>query len=238
MMLRKLIVRLSMVVLFFAGVGAAVHTYYGADNGKPSVCHGNAVNGSLENAKRLPYSGDNFRAYHIAGFLTGRTFMHGAVRDSVADAYAALAKSDAGLRFLYAESGWPWGGRFLPHKTHANGTSVDFMVPLRDAKGEPAELPASLFNKLGYDIRFDDKGEGGGLTIDYDAMAKHLLALDTAAKAHGIRVDRVIFEPPLKRLLLASPSGKALAGRVPFMEKSAWFRHDQHYHVDFAVACQ
>lgn len=237
-MIRKLILWLSSLLLLIALAGAAAHAYFAIDNGKPSVCHGASTGGWLENAKRPPYWGANYQAYHIAGFLAGRTFMHGAVRDAVVDAYAMLAKSDPELRFVYAESGWPWGGSFRPHRTHANGTSVDFMVPLRNAKGEPVDMPASLFNMLGYSIRFDDRGRGEGMNIDFDATAKHLLALDAAAKAHGIRIERVILEPPLKRLLFASPSGQTLAGRVHFMERSAWFRHDQHYHVDFAVDCK
>ena len=50
-------------------------------------------------------------------FLLGRTFVHEAVRNTMRDAYAGLSKSRPELRFVYAETGWPWGGRFAPHKT-------------------------------------------------------------------------------------------------------------------------
>ena len=236
--MRKLIIALGALPLIFVPTFAAAIVYMAIDDGKPSVCYGDAVNGRLENAKRLPYSGVNYRAYHIGGFLSGRTFMHSAVRDTLRDAYAALAASDPGLRFVYAESGWPWGGRLRPHRTHANGTAVDFMVPVRDGAGQVRELTGSVTNMLGYGIRFDDNGKREGLTIDFEAMAKHIIALDAAAKAHGTRIGRVILEPPLLRHLFATPTGHALQGRVTFMKTHAWFRHDQHYHVDFIVACK
>jgi hypothetical protein len=61
-----------------------------------------------------PYSGDNYRAYSALGFLLGRTFVHSSVRNAMRDAYADLSKSHPELRFVYAESGWPWGGGFAP----------------------------------------------------------------------------------------------------------------------------
>jgi penicillin-insensitive murein endopeptidase len=207
------------------------------DDGKPSVCYGNAIHGRLENGKRLLYRGANYRAYHIAGFVTGRTFMHSSVRDTLRDAYAALEKSDPELRFVYAESGWPHGGKIWPHRTHANGTAVDFMVPLRTASGAVAQINASVVNMLGYSVTFDNEGRRGNTRIDFEAVAKHLLALDVAAKANGIRVSRVIFEPPLHRLLFASAAGREVQGRLSFMQRPAWVRHDQHYHVDFDVPC-
>jgi penicillin-insensitive murein DD-endopeptidase len=209
------------------------------DENTPSVCYGTATHGHLENGKRLPYSGINFRAYHISGYLAGRTYMHSVVRDVVSDAYAALAISAPELRFVYGESGLVHGGSFPPHRTHRNGTSVDFMVPLRNNHEEVTELETSLANRLGYDVRFDDEGHGkDGVHIDFEAIAKHLIALDKAAQAHGIRVQRVILEPPLQKYLFAAPSGQSLSGRMNFMKTHAWFRHDQHYHIDFEVPCR
>ncbi len=111
-------------------------------------------------------------------------------------------------------------------------------APVRDSTGQVGELTGSVVNMLGYAIRFDDAGKRDGMSIDFEAMAKHLLALDAAAKANGARIRRVIFEPPLLKHLFAAPSGAALRGRMNFMKGRAWFRHDQHYHVDFAVACK
>jgi penicillin-insensitive murein endopeptidase len=237
MFLRACLISAAALPLLLLPASAGALDYFVRDDGKPSVCYGNPRNGRLENGKRLLYAGANYRAYHIAGFLTGRTYMHSAVRDTLRDAYAALERSDPELRFVYAETGWRRGGRFWPHRTHANGTSVDFMVPLRTEKGEVTEIQASVLNKLGYSITFDNEGRRGRLRIDFEAMAKHLLALHEAARAHGIGIRRVIFEPPLHRLLFATEAGKALQGRMEFMRRPAWVRHDQHYHIDFDVPC-
>ena len=56
--------------------------------------------------------------------------------------------------------------------------------------------------------------------------------LHRQAPAFGLRIERVIFDPPLLKLLRKDPSFAAL-GSMPFMEKQAWFPHDGHYHVDF-----
>ena len=201
----------------------------------PSVSHGTPANGRLEHGKRLPDAGANFVAYSRAGTALGRNTVHGRVRDAVLEAYAGLARTQPELRFMYGETGLPDGGPMPPHHTHQNGLSVDFMVPLRDATGAVALLPASATNKYGYAHEFDAQGRLGELAIDNAAIVAHLLALDAAARAHGLRIERVIYDPPLQAAVFAAPGGAALRKRVPFSPKPAWIRHDEHYHVDFAL---
>ena len=234
---RAVLVVCALPVSAAAGFAAYV-AWLAIDSGRPSVCRGTVVNGSLEGGRRLPYSGDNYSAYSTAGFLAGRTFVHSAVRKTMLDAYAELSKSRPELRFIYAESGWPWGGRFAPHKTHANGTAVDFHVPVRTLDGKVAELPATPFNQLGYAIEFDRSGQAGSLKIDFEAMALHLLALDRAARANGIGIRRVIFDVNLQPKLLATGPGAQVRGRIALSKQQAWVRHDEHYHVDFDVPCR
>jgi penicillin-insensitive murein endopeptidase len=210
----------------------------GPDGDRPSVCYGTAANGRLEGGRRLPYSGENYRAYSLVGFLLGRTYAHSAVRDAMRDAYAELRKSHPELRFVYAEIGWPWGGRFAPHKTHANGTSVDFLVPVRTPDGKVSELPTSAFTMYGYGVHFDAAGKAGSLVLDFEAMGTHLLALEKAARANGIRIQRVIFDVRLQPRLAATRSGALAMGRMTFNTRQAWVPHDEHYHVDFAVPCR
>ena len=211
--------------------------WLGRESGSPSRCYGSVANGRLEGGRRLPYSGENYRAYSLLGFLAGRTFMHQSVRDTVLAAYGELHERHPELRFLYAESGWPWGGRFAPHRTHANGTSVDFHVPVRTLAGEVAELPASVFNKLGYSIAFDRAARSGDYQIDFEALALHLQALDRAARQHGISIARVIFEPRLQPKLFATKTGAQISRSLSFNKAPVWVPHDQHYHVDFNVPC-
>ena len=238
MTLRRALVTLAAVCASAASLFAGYIAWLGIDERRPSVCRGTAVTGRLEGGRRLPYSGENYRGYSLLGYLLGRTFVHQAVRDTMRDAYAELGKSRPELRFVYAETGWPWGGRIAPHRTHANGTSVDFHVPVRTLDGEVSLLPTSPFSLFGYAVDFDGNGRAGALSLDFQAMGLHLLALDKAARGHGIRIGRVIFDVGLQPRLAATDAGAEAMRRMTFNRGQAWVRHDEHYHVDFVVPCR
>ena len=160
--------------------------------------------------------------------------MHRTVRDVVVAAYAELAVSRPELAFVYGETGLPGGGPFRPHRTHQNGLSVDFMVPVRDRSGRSVPLPTAPWTKFGYGLEFDRQGRRDGLTIDFEAVAAHLAALERSAAAHGTRIELVILAPEYLDLLWRTPTGRELRGRIPVLIRPAWVRHDEHYHVDFA----
>ena len=198
---------------------------------------GSPANGRLENGKRLPTAGRNFAAYSRLGALLGRNSVHGAVRDTVLAAYEEMQKTVSDQFFVYGETGWPTGGRFRPHRTHQNGMSVDFMMPVRDAASEHVVVfPTSPLNKFVYGEEFDRSGNNGNLRIDFDAVARHLAALDRAATGRRLKIQRVILAPEFLPLLRQTPAGSRLEGRLPFMSTPAWIRHDEHYHVDFEEA--
>ncbi|RFA36934.1 hypothetical protein CAL65_09710 [Alkalilimnicola ehrlichii] len=195
---------------------------------------GTTNNGRLVNGKRLPSSGPNFRTYSRLGSLIGRTAVHDRVRDTVLGAYRQLAEEHPELVFVYGETGWPWGGRFRPHRTHQNGLSVDFMVPVRkDARSVP--LPTHPFNKWGYAISFDREGRSGELQIDFEAIAAHLHALIAAGREHGVGIELVVFAPDLQQHLFDTESGAELRDKIRFNVNPSWVRHDDHYHVDFRL---
>jgi penicillin-insensitive murein endopeptidase len=202
-----------------------------------SVCYGTPENGSLENGWKLPFSGANFEPYSGLGPTLGRTYVHSSVYKAVVGAYAALTKSRPDNKYMYGETGNEAGGRFRPHKTHANGLSVDFMVPVRDRNGKSVPLRTSPLNKFGYSIEFSSSGEWEDLTIDFEAMADHLLALEKEAQKNGIGIRRVIFDNQLQSLLFAKSRGMKLEG-ITFAKFKPWVRHDEHYHVDFEVKCR
>ena len=152
------------------------------------------------------------------------------------DAYRALESTAPGAQFVYGETGFAQGGRLPPHRTHQNGLSVDFFVPVRDRQGRPASLPTPATQRFGYDIEFDKRGRYGEYTIDFSALAEHLYQLDRSARARGRGIALVIFDPAYLPRLFDSPRGAALQ-RLKFMQGKPWVRHDEHYHVDFAVAC-
>lgn len=182
--------------------------------------------------------GPNFSPYSRLGVQMGRTYLHAAVRDVVVDAYGALATAARGKVFVYGETGKESGGEIKPHRTHQSGLSVDFMVPVVDATGASVPLPGNAFNKFGYGLEFDAAGSAGRVKLDFEALAEHLYQLQVAAKRRGISVARVIFDPQLSRLLFKTKRGAELKKTLPFMKRPAWIRHDEHYHVDFALPCR
>lgn len=224
------------LVLGFASILYLGNDVLGSlESDAPSASIGTTSNGSLENGKRLPSRGDNFVTYSSLGSLLGRTCAHDKVRDTVLDAYGRVASSHPDTRFTYGEASWCSGGSLKPHRTHQNGLSVDFMVPVLGPDGQPASYPAWPWTKFGYAVEFDKDGANADYRIDFDALAGHLLALDNAAREKGIRIRRVIFAPDLRDELFDAERGDEVRRRLSFMRGAAWVRHDDHYHVDFEI---
>lgn len=204
---------------------------------RQSQCFGTPSNGRVEDSVKLPLSGPNFTAFSTLAATAGRTHVHSKVAGVVTTAYAALHAANPSATYVYGETGWPSGGRFRPHRTHQNGLSVDFFVPVRDAKGDSVPFPTTIMSRFGYDIEFDDDARFGKYTIDFSAMAEHLYQLHRTAKASGVEIQLVIFDTKYFPRLFATPRGAYLQKNLPFMKGKPWIRHDEHYHVDFAVAC-
>ena len=76
-----------------------------------------------------------------------------------------------------------------------------------------------------------------GVMIDYETMAKHILALDTAARKEGMRIKKVIFKINLQPGLFKTKSDREIKRRgiyfVRALSKTIDHVHDDHYHVDF-----
>jgi penicillin-insensitive murein DD-endopeptidase len=225
-----ILILLSISSLYF---GNNLFIYF--ENKEPSQSIGTTADGSLINGKRLPSRGNNFTTYSNLGSLIGRTCVHHKVREVILDSFDQLSKDLPNKVFVYGETGWPCGGRIRPHKTHRNGLSVDFMVPVLNKQNYSIFLPASLFNKFGYSWEFDTHGKADGYEIDFDATAAHLLALKRAGDKKGVKIAVVIFDPPLQTLLFQTKQGAELKRTIPFSTKPVWIRHDEHYHVDFAI---
>jgi penicillin-insensitive murein DD-endopeptidase len=203
-----------------------------------STCFGTTANGRLENGQQLPSNGPNFESYSFLAETAGRTFVHSAVASIIVYSYKALEASQSGKVFKYAETGFKEGGKFWPHKTHQNGLSVDFMTPVKNADGVSVHLPTSPLNKFGYNIEFNKAGVYEDLSIDYEAMAAHIVALHKAAKSQGYDLWRVIFDPQLQVGLFNTQYSDYLKANIQFSKKRSWVRHDEHYHVDFLIPCE
>ena len=203
-----------------------------------SQCFGTTSNGRIEGSVALPTSGTNFSPYSRLAVSAGRTHVHAKVAEIVTAAYAQLAQRAPEVRYVYGETGWPSGGRFKPHRTHQNGLSVDFFVPVRDQAGKSVPLPTPVGERFGYDIEFSAEGRWGEYRVDFEAMAEHLYQLHRAAAERGVGLALVIVDPPFLPKLFATPRGPYLRHHMSFMKGKPWVRHDEHYHVDFAVACK
>ena len=203
-----------------------------------SQCYGTVSNGRIEGSVKLPLSGPNFTAYSLLAATVGRTYVHSTVASLLEASYKSLAAAHPEVSYVYGETGWASGGRFRPHRTHQNGLSVDFFVPVRNASGRSMPLPTDLTQRLGYDIEFNKNAQYKEFGIDFEAMAEHLYQLHVAAKATGAGIALVIFDSEYLPRLFATGRGPYLKQHLPFMKGKPWVRHDEHYHVDFAVPCK
>ena len=203
-----------------------------------SVCYGTTSNGRLAGGVQLPAEGNNFVAYSSIARLIGRTYVHSEVKNIIVSAYKSLETEQPGKVFKYAETGFENGGQFNPHKTHRNGLSVDFITPVINSKGKSVHLPTHPLNKFGYNIEFDNNDTYEDLAIDFVALAAHVVALHKSAKSRGYNLWRVIFDPELQPKLFKTKYGGYLRRNIQFSKKRSWVRHDEHYHVDFAIPCK
>ena len=189
--------------------------------------------GGNANYSQLPFSGTNFKAYAFAPFAAGRCYLLTPLHNAVVDAYAELEKTYPGRDYMYLEMGWNGGGNFPPHRTHKTGTSADFLTPMRSLKdNSPLNLPVSVTNRWGYDLRLTPQGQYQNMELDAKGLILHLAALEIAANKQGWRIERVILDPPLVTLLKKHPDYGHITS-ISFMQGKAWFPHDGHYHVDF-----
>ena len=112
------------------------------------------------------------------------------------------------------------------------------MTPVIDANGQSVHLPTNLLNKFGYDIEFDEHDNYKGMSIDYTAIAAHIVTLHNESKKSGFDLWRVIFDPLLQPNLYKTPYADYLKDNITFSNKRSWVRHDEHYHVDFSIPCE
>lgn len=219
-----------------------VETYYTlhvndstASDSKGSVSHGTLENGSL-----LPFSGKNYRYFDIASYLGGRAFANCKLISTLENTYSALDKLHPGRQFVLMECSNEHGGKMHPHRTHQNGLSTDFMIPLMKNK-----QPYYGLDSLGathYLLDFDDAGnytKDSTIKIDFELLAQFILTLEEQAKRSGLKINKIILKLELKDELFASTTGKQLSKSGIYFARNLDplinSLHDDHFHVDFAV---
>lgn len=199
---------------------------------------GSVSNGKLENGSLIPFSGPNFIYFDTSSYLSGRAFTHSTVSSIIISAYDEMLKQGSEHHFQLMELSNEHGGKIFPHRTHQNGTSADFMMPL--IKGNE---PCYKYDSLGvghYLMDFDDNGCVTGdsaVQINFDLVAQHILALEKSARNEGMKISKVIIKTSLKDELFATKHGRELKrsgiyvvrGLKPLINDL----HDDHYHIDF-----
>jgi penicillin-insensitive murein endopeptidase len=234
---RRALVKIALALgLSWVAAITGAHLRVFLDDQVPSRSVGTLRSGHLEHGHPLPPSGAGYVTYSYLGAALGRQYVHGAVRDLLIETFAACRKARPDRLFVVGETGWPRGGAFWPHHEHENGTSVDVFVPLRDAEGKPRDVSAWPWNRFGYGLELDATGKLGDLHLDFDDLALLLGELGARAPSFGLEVHRIILAPEYVPLLLATPAGKKLGALShTLLRHPAWWRHDEHTHVDFAV---
>lgn len=234
-MFRKL-KRISLIglLLILAGCSSAPK---GSGN---SQSKGSVKNGELINGRRFPYKGKNYKYFSPLSFaLFNRAWVHSKVLDISLEAYRDCEKSCPNRKFLLMECSEKHGGRPWPHRTHQNGTSIDFATPLLK-NGKPYHFDHH-YGIWHYLMKFNKNGKlsiNKKVEIDFETMAKHILALEKAARKRGMYIKKVILKVNLKDEFFKSPSGKKVKAKGIYFVRSlpeiVDNVHDDHYHIDFA----
>ncbi len=204
-----------------------------------SVSEGKVNNGSLVNGRKFPYNGGNYKYFSpISYTLLNRAWVHAKVLDISLKSYKVCEEKFPERKFLLMECSEKKGGRMRPHRTHQNGTSIDFGTPLLK-NGEVYHFHHH-FGVFHYAMKFNNKGVSKfnkHVSIDFETLAQHLLILEKVARKNGMYIKKVIFKLDLKDDLFKTRSGRKLkksgiyfARKLPKIIDEV---HDDHYHVDF-----
>jgi penicillin-insensitive murein endopeptidase len=219
-----------------------VDDYYkeNVGNTKPSKSKGTVGNGSLENGKLLPFSGENYRYFDTTSYLSGRGFLNDKVKAATLAAYEACVSAIPDRMFYIMECSNQNGGKMWPHKTHQNGLSIDFMMPLiKDGKPYYDLDTEGLQHYL---LEFDYEGryiEDPSISIDFEVIAHHILLLEEKARENGLHIKKIIIHTELKDELFAGKYGQELKNSGIYVVKALTplinALHDDHYHIDFEL---
>lgn len=217
-----------------------VSDYYQKNKGdaSPSKSIGTVKDGKLQNAKLVPFQGLNFQYFDTASYLAGRAFVIDKVKQTVVSSYKEMETVCPNRFFFIMECSNKGGGKIFPHRTHQNGMSIDYMTPLLKAG-----KPYYQYDTMGvshYLLEFDNEGKllaDKDVSVDFETIAKHILSVEKAARANGLKISKVIFKIELKDELFATDSGKKLQSSGIYIVQQLTplinSIHDDHYHIDF-----
>ncbi len=173
---------------------------------------GTVKDGALLNGRRFPKKGPNYKYFSSLSFaLFNRAWVHEKVLETTLAAYKALESKYPKNRFLLMECSKEHGGKMWPHRTHQNGTSIDFGVPLLK-NGKPYHFDQH-FGIFHYLMAFDENGRytmNKKVHIDFETLGYHILVLEEEARKRGLYIKKVILKINLKDNLFATAPGKII----------------------------
>lgn len=233
----KIKILLLFITLVGLTCGCAPHIFY--SNSGESISYGTPGNGSLENAYQIDYRTNNSIYFSpISYYLMGNGYVHSKLHKTILDSYVECEKTCEGTKFRIMECSGKKGGKLSLHRTHRNGLSVDFMVPLK--KNGKQKRAYDLLGLWHYLLEFNSDGIlelNKNISIDFETIGKHIIALDNAAKSNGLAISKVILKIDLKDDFFRTDSGKEIKRRGIYfayaLTKKVDMMHDDHYHVDF-----
>ena len=203
-----------------------------------SASIGTVGNGELKHGKLMPYKGNNFVYFDKESYLAGRGFIHSTLRNAILSGFDSLETVLPSRYFTIMECSNKEGGEMFPHKTHQNGLSIDFMMPL--LKNDKPYLGLDSIGAQHYALDFDDNGnysKDASIQIDFNTVAQQILIMDYFARQNGLNISKVIIKIEFKEELFATYYGKILKksgiyvvqGLSPLINAL----HDEHFHLDF-----
>ncbi len=208
------------------------------DNELASISKGSVSEGSLINGKLFPFSGSNFHYFDTLSYVNSRAYLNNKVKDAVLETYVDLKKEFPDRQFCIMECSNKNGGKIMPHRTHQNGLSIDFMVPL--IKNQKPYYGLDTIGRKHYFLEFNKNGQYNfdtTVSIDFDLIAKHILLLSKQLNKRKLKISKVIFKIELKDKLFATPNGQLLKkSGIYFAQQLTPLinaLHDDHYHIDF-----
>ena len=217
-----------------------IEAYYQKNKGNDflSKSEGTVSKGKLINGKLIPFKGKNFTYFDTQSYLNGRAYLNGKVLKTLLAAYKEFETLLPNRMFYVMECSNKDGGKLFPHRTHQNGLSIDFMMPL--IKGGKPFYRLDTLGADHYFLEFDNNGrykEDITISIDFNLVAQHILILNKAAKLLHIKLAKIIINTDLKDELFATHYGKTLktSGIYVVQKLSPLINslHDDHYHIDF-----
>jgi penicillin-insensitive murein DD-endopeptidase len=210
-------------------------------NSGVSISTGSAGNGSLENGYQVDYKSNNAKYFSfVSYYILGTAYVNSSLYQTLKDSYKECETTCPGVKFRIMECSLRKGGKTLIHRSHRNGLSVDFMVP-KKKNGKQIRI----YDRIGllhYLLNFDSVGRlklNKKVSIDFDLMAKHIIALDNAARKNGLAIRKVILKIDLKDDFFQTKDGKEIQRRGIYfarnLTKTLNTLHDDHYHIDFKI---